>query len=258
MTNLFDIYIEKLILTLFIFIRITGIFVIAPLFRSQVVRPAPKIFLGILVAFLLSSALPMTATIDFHPLTLAFVVLKELLVGFLIGFSLNLVFWGANFAGGLIDFEVGFYAARLLSFSESTPSVFGEILELMTLMIFLAINGHFYIFEALYVSLQKIPIGMAVLKFPTFVELGRFLAIMTIIALKLAAPIFVATFLINISLAMLARMAPQANIFVVSFQIKIIVALIGFFVSVPLFGYACKYFLQEFQRATLNLLVSIL
>ncbi len=257
MTNLFDIYIEKLILTLFIFIRITGIFVIAPLFRNQVVRPAPKIFLGLVVAFLLSSALPISVNIDFHPLVLGFVILKELLVGFLIGFSINLVFWGANFAGGLIDFEVGFYAARLLSFSESTPSIFGEILELIALMIFLALNGHFYVFEALYLSLQKIPIGLVALKFPTFIELGKFLSIMTIIALKLAAPILVATFLINISLAMLARMAPQTNIFVVSFQVKIIVALIGFFVSVPLFGYACKYFLQEFEKSSLNLLISV-
>lgn len=83
------------------------------------------------------------------------------------------------------------------------------------------------------------------------------MSILTIIALKISAPIFVSTFLINISLAMLSRMAPQTNIFVVSFQVKIAVALLVFFLAISFFVYSSKQFLEIFQNQTYNLLQSI-
>ncbi len=257
MNELFDFTLEKLVATFLVFARISGIFLIAPLFKSLVIRPVHKVLLAMYLAYILTMSMNLGVSLDFHPFVIFLVVMKEILLGFLIGFSVNLVFWAANFAGGLIDFEVGFYAARLLSFSESTPSIFGEILELLTLMLFFAINGHYYIFEALHLSLQKVPLGALELKYLTFEQMGKFLGIVTILALKISAPIIVATFLINVSLALLARMAPQTNIFVVSFQVKIFVALVIFFLSVPFFGYACKFFLQEFQTASLNLLTSV-
>ncbi|MFN3307323.1 MAG: flagellar biosynthetic protein FliR, partial [Candidatus Kapaibacteriota bacterium] len=78
----------------------------------------------------------------------------------------------------------------------------------------------------------------------------------TIIGLKISAPIFVSTFLVNISLAMLARMAPQTNIFVVSFQVKIALALLVFFLAVSFFILAAKQFLQVFQ-SQLNLVLTL-
>lgn len=254
--NFLEEYVTRLILTFIIFFRITGIFLIAPMFRMQVVRPIVKVFFGIVLAFLISTTINQI-NLELNLVQIPFILLMELMMGFIIGYALNLVFWGARFAGGIIDFELGFMAASLLSFTETTPSIFGEVMEFMVLMLFLALNGHFFMFEALVVSYQKYPIGSLLFTNINILEISKFLTINMIIGLKLAAPIFVATFLINISLAMLARMAPQTNIFVVSFQIKIAAALIIFFIAIPFIGFAMKYFLQTLESISLNLLMSI-
>jgi flagellar biosynthetic protein FliR len=257
LSPILDLYLEKWILILLVFVRISGIFIISPVFRLQSVPFVLKVFFALILSVMIVSTLNIEAKIDFELWSLIFLVNKELFTGMIIGFAINLVFWGMRFGGGIIDYEMGFFAASLLSFSETTPTIFGEFLEWTTLMLFFLINGHHQIFEALYVSFAKIPIGMASFSNLTMQELGKFMSILTIIALKISAPIFVSTFLINISLAMLSRMAPQTNIFVVSFQVKIAVALLVFFLAISFFVYSSKQFLEIFQNQTYNLLQSI-
>lgn len=255
--GIFSFYLEKWIVVLLVFARISGIFILSPIFRVQVIPIPLKVFFALVLAFITTLTLNINVSLDFELMTLAIIISRELLIGLIIGFMFNLVFWGLRFGGGIIDFELGFQAATLFAFQESSPSLFGQFMELVALMLFFFIDGHHQIFEALYLSYAKIPIGSGILTNTTITELGKFLTIITIIALKVSAPIFVSTFLVNVSLAMLARMAPQTNIFVVSFQVKIAVALLVFFLAISFFVFASKQFLEVFQRQTLNLLLSI-
>ncbi len=255
--GLLNLYVEKWVIVLLVFARISGIFIISPLFRVPVIPMMLKIFLAFIFSIITAISLNLNVNINFEILTLALTIVREMLIGFVIGFAFNLVFWGLRFGGGIIDFELGFQAATLFTFQETSPSLFGQFMELVALMLFLFLNGHHQIFEALYVSYAKIPIGGGFLSFATMSELGKFATTATIIGLKISAPIVVSTFLVNISLAMLARMAPQTNIFVVSFQIKIAVALLVFFLAITFFVFATKHFLEVFQKQTYNLLFSI-
>lgn len=250
-------YLEKWIIVLLVFARISGIFILSPIFRMQVFPIMLKVFFAIIMSFITALTLDLSVELNFELLSLAIAIGRELLIGLVIGFMFNLVFWGMRFGGGIIDFELGFQAATLFAFQESSPSLFGQFMELVTLMLFIFLNGHHQIFEALYLSYAKIPINSGFLTSTTITELGKFLTITTLIALKVSAPIFVSTFLVNLSLAMLARMAPQTNIFVVSFQVKIALALLVFFLAISFFVFASKHFLEVFQKQTYNLLLSI-
>jgi len=255
--TLLEFYLEKWIIVFLVFARISGIFILSPLFRLQVIPVMLKVFLALIFSFITALTLNLNVNLDFHPLMLAFVLGREVFIGLIIGFIFNLVLWGMNFGGGIIDFELGFQAASLFAFMGTTPSLFGQFLEFVTLMLFLILNGHHQIFEALYFSYVQIPIGTGELTNLTIQEFGKFLTVSTLIALKISAPIFVSTFLVNISLAMLSRMAPQTNIFVISFQVKIAVALLVFFLSITFFVFATKNFLEVFQKETLNILKTI-
>lgn len=256
-SGILNLYLEKLILVLLVFGRVSGIFLLTPIFRMQVFPTMFKVFLALMISFIMAITLNLNIDLDFDIWALLFVLHKEFIIGLLIGFIFNLVFWGMRFGGGIIDFELGFQAATLFTFMESSPSLFGQFLEMVVLMLFLILNGHHQVFEALYLSYAKIPIGTGNLTSTTISEIGKFFANVTVIALKISAPIFVSTFLVNVSLAMLARMAPQTNIFVVSFQVKIAVALLVFFLAVTFFVFASKQFLEIFQKQTLNILITI-
>jgi flagellar biosynthetic protein FliR len=65
--------------------------------------------------------------------------------------------------------------------------------------------------------------------------------------MKCAAPIVVASFLMNLALAVLARVAPQVNVFIVSFPIKIGVGMLVLMAAAPLLVYAFKELLLRFE-----------
>lgn len=255
-TGILEFFLEKWIIVLMIFARISGLFLLFPLFRMQLVPIMLKIFLGLIFSFTIAISLNLNANLDLNIWSLTLIICKEIIIGLMIGFVFNIVFWGMRLGGGIIDYELGFQAAMLFTFQETSPTLFGQLLEMITLMLFLFLNGHHYVFEALYLSYAKIPIGLGNFTQSTIFELGKFLTNVTIIGLKISAPIFVSTFLVNISLAMLARMAPQTNIFVVSFQVKIAIALLVFFLAISFFVFAAKQFLQIFQ-SQINLLFTI-
>jgi len=58
-------------------------------------------------------------------------------------------------------------------------------------------------------------------------------------------------------LALLARMAPQTNIFMLSFQIKIGVGLVMLFLTVPMVVLVIKYAMSSIQNELMNMLLTL-
>ena len=100
-------------------------------------------------------------------------------------------------------------------------NIVGAFLYLVMLLVFILINGHHFVLQALVLSYDTIPLGGFALTGPVADQLLRMTGIMFVVGLKCAAPIIVASFLMNVALAILSRVAPQVNVFMVSFPVKI-------------------------------------
>ena len=91
---------------LFVFLRVLGILVIAPIFGHRSVVNQVKVGLALMVAVALFPVVPTTLTPQPHMILLVLAIIKELLMGLLIGFVSMLVFMAVKFAGELIGLEV--------------------------------------------------------------------------------------------------------------------------------------------------------
>lgn len=241
-----------------IFIRILGLFAAAPVFKSTVINAKVKVMLALILAMLMTNVFAeKQPVIEFHIFSITAYALKEFFFGVLIGFSANMVFFAARFAGGLIDMEMGYNTAVLFDPSSLTPTLIGEVKDLIALMLFFFINGHHHLIEALYISFEIVPITKFVMTSVTIQLLVKMVVTVFILAIKFASPVLVALFCTNFTLALLARVAPQTNIFVLSFQAKIVVGLGMLLVSVPMFVYIIKWALKEFQSQTMNIIHSL-
>lgn len=242
----------------FIFIRILGMMASAPVFKSTAINAKVKIMLSLLIAVIMSNVYAdKQPAIEFELMNVAVITLKEFFFGVLIGFSANLVFFAARFAGGIIDMEMGYNTSMLFDQSNVNPTLVGEFKDLIALMLFFIINGHHQLIESLYISFEIVPINKFIITDVTIQLLTKMVVTVFILAMKFAAPILVALFCSNLSLALLGRVAPQTNIFVLSFQIKIIVGLLVLFTSVPLLVYVIKWALENFQSNTIDIIKSI-
>lgn len=248
----------KFIIGLLIFFRVSGFLFFAPVFENSGIPIHWKIMFGLMLSLILTTAFwNEQPQIDFHPWVLVFLSLKELLIGIAIGFSAQLVFYAARFAGGIIDFDMGYHTSVLFDPQQSSPTLIGQLKELAVLMLFLIINGHHFLIESLMVSMRAVPLTTMSVTESTLQVLVTFATTIFIVAVKISAPLLLALFVVNLALALLARIAPQTNIFILSFQLKVAVGLLVLFATVPLFVYVAKYSLESFQDITLKLLMTL-
>ena len=251
-------FMGKFIIGMLIFVRITGMLAAAPFFRSSAIPFQAKIMFAVIFAVIINSALwKEHPTIEFHLWYMAYLVFKEFFVGLIIGFAANGVFYAAKTAGGIVDMDMGFHTATVFDRNASSPTLIGQMKELATLMVFLFIGGHHYLIEGMFISLKAIPLTTGEISTSTLTLLIKMATTVLILAVKMASPVLISLFLTNLSLALLARVAPQTNIFILSFQLKVAVGLIVLLGSIPLFVLISKWALAGLQEELYTFLMTL-
>ena len=254
-----DIYVSQFVVFLLLFVRITSLVVTAPVLGYEAVPVQVKVSLGLFLALVFYPLVSIhSPQIDTRLLPLVIVALKEVSVGLLLGFALSLIFAGARFAGDIIGLGMGFSLASVLDpeSGQSTPLI-GEFLYIVSMLLFLLLNGHHFVIEALQLSYAVVPIGGLSLNMLLAEGVIKLTGFVFIIAVKLAAPIVVALFLVDVGLGVLARVVPQMNVFIVSFPLKIAVGLAMLMTTGPMMIYVFKKLLLGFENDVLAIVKAL-
>ena len=244
------------IIIILIFIRISAALIAAPVFNSRVIPVLPKMFLSMVIAYIVYLTIDKGAFSNV-PTGWMIVIfsIKEAITGLLIGFMLQIVFWGVSYAGTLIGFDMGLSMADIFDpSSEQSNNIIGEILFYGTLMIFFLINGHHYIISSLKYSFSIIPIGKFTLTKPVYDLIILYTASLFVIAVKIASPIMVSFFLVHIAEGIIARIIPQMQVFFVTQPIKIGIGILLLTSAAPLYIYVIKNLLQDYESKLYGLI----
>ena len=245
-----EILVTDFTLILLIFVRITSAFAVTPIFSHEGIPGQVKVFIAFIISFIIFSITsPANTPIEFNAWWLFGTAIKEILAGLIIGFSLNLIFYGINFAGTFIGFDMGLAMAQVMNPIEKTSgNVIGQIIYFLALMIFFMIDGHHYVIRALVFSFEIIPIGEFKGSEALFEIMIKYSASVFVIAVKIASPILVSFFLIHVAEGVLAKMIPQMQVFFVTQPLKIGVGLILLGSVLPIYFYVIKNLLEDFEN----------
>ena len=244
-----NILVTDFTLILLIFIRIMSAFAATPIYSHTSIPGQVKVFISFIIAFIIFSITsPANVAVEFNAWWLFAMAIKEIVVGLIIGFSINLIFYGFNFAGTFIGFDMGLAMAQVMNpIEETNGNVVGQIIYFMALMIFFIIDGHHYIIRALSYSFQIIPLGEFQAKEALFSLMIKYSAEVFIIAVKIASPILVSFFLIHVAEGVLARMIPQMQVFFVTQPLKIGIGFVLLGSILPIYFYVIKNLLGQFE-----------
>ncbi|MFW5730968.1 MAG: flagellar biosynthetic protein FliR, partial [Desulfonatronovibrionaceae bacterium] len=129
--------------------------------------------------------------------------------------------------GDLIGFQMGFAMINVVDpLTGISESITAHFLYMVSMLVFLALNGHLYLLTGLAHSFELVPPGGLLIS-PELVEHMLYLSgQIFVLAIKIAAPIITVDFLINLGLALISRASPQMNVLLIGFPIKIAVSLI--------------------------------
>ncbi|MHA6484385.1 flagellar biosynthetic protein FliR [Paenibacillus sp. strain BS8-2] len=222
---------------LLIFCRITAFFVIAPVFSSRGVPNTFKIGLGFFISFIvfLTYGMDQTVVTDAE---YVLAVIREILIGVLLGYVVYLFFMIVQMAGSIMDMQIGFAMANVVDpHTGASAPLLGNFKYMLMIVVFLLMNGHHYLLTGLMDSYQWLPLANdmfsrmmsgGITEFLTRTFSNTFL-----LALQVSAPLVVAMFLTDLGLGFLTKTAPQFNIFVIGIPLKIIVGLVLMFLLLP-------------------------
>ncbi len=201
-------------------LRCSAMFFLTPTFGSQGLPKRIRVTLAAGTAIVLT---PLAGPMPFEglvPVVLAGA--GELVLGLSMGLVIALVLMAAGLAGEIAGMQMGFAFNRVVDpVSGQNLAVTARVLTLLATMVFLSMDGHHMILSGLGYSLKHAPLG-SVLPNSLYIEtLIPLLGICVSTALRISAPVMVALLLTNVSIGLLARAAPQLNLFVFAFGVSI-------------------------------------
>ncbi len=244
---------------LFILLRVGGIMTIAPLFGHKNIPKSVKLgFIGV-VALILAPIVPNPDLPAASGLGEIFIVaLKEVSIGLLIGFMSKILFMGVQMAGHMMGFQMGFMIAQVIDPSSGQQvSIIGQFKFILAILIFLAVDGHHILINAIVGSFNIVPIGEMTLTRATADLLIRSCVDIFLIAVKLGSPVIITLFLTDVALGIIARTVPQMNIFIVGFPIKISAGFLTLAVSFPFISYLFIRLLNNMDSNLTKLMVAL-
>jgi flagellar biosynthetic protein FliR len=228
MNELLKVNWDNFIALTFICARIAVIFAVIPFFSAQVVPRKVTALIAFFLSLVLMPVVPpvQVRMTDLNLLSIAFILLHEMLIGMCIGLSVDVIFAGIQIAGELIGFQIGFSIANVVDpMSGITSPILSNVLYITAMLLFLSIGGHHMLIRALVESFQVIPIGDAMVQRKFLMNVIEYSGQMFVIGVKVAAPVIGITLLVNIAFAVISRALPQMNVFIMSFPLIITVGL---------------------------------
>lgn len=180
-----------------------------------------------------------------HPLNFLLLVLGEILLGVLLGLMVHFVFVGMQMGGQIIGFQMGFSMITLADPSTGNQLVATSFLaQTVAMAIFLTLDGHLFLLSALTASFSLVQPGQLLIEGRAVADMISLSSQMFILGLKIAGPIIACLFMVDLALALMAKVAPQMNLLMIGFPLKIGV---GFFLMGILFTLISLY-MQDFVR----------
>ncbi|MCL1630870.1 flagellar type III secretion system protein FliR [Sporolactobacillus sp. CPB3-1] len=230
--------VNALPLFLLILARTTSFIVTMPIFSYRTIPAPVKIGLAAVLALLVDVTFlnRMTVPIDDR---FIFLIIKEVIVGLMLGFVAGIITYAVQLAGAFIDMQIGFAIANVISPESGIPSpLTGQFLYVLQMLFFLGVNAHHMLINGILFSFQVIPANELSVSFSsgsTAEFVAKVTAQLFLIAAQIAIPIVGCLFLVDVAVGLIARTVPQINVFVVGLPLKLLAGFAVILVVLPSF-----------------------
>ena len=216
--------------------RVGGLIVTSPIFGRVNIPQKAKICFTVALGYMFFTIFPQTAAITYSTL-IGFVLLcaLELLLGMALSYVTNIFFALTAFtAGQLIDMQIGFGIVNVYDAQNNMQApVMGNVLNMMLLIVFFAIDGHHKLIEMIYLTINAIPIGTLAFSAKIGEVALEIFARAFLLGIMMALPLLASGLTLEMIFGLLMRAVPQIHMFVVGIPLKMFVGMFVFVATLP-------------------------
>jgi flagellar biosynthetic protein FliR len=160
------------------------------------------------------------------------------------------------FAGNIIDMDIGLSMAQEFDpMTNSQVTITGNLYQYLLLLMMVVTNMHHYVLRALIDSYQVIPVNGQVFQWDSLAEsMTTYMADSFVIAFRIVLPVFACMMILNCILGIMAKVAPQMNMFAVGMQMKVLLGLTVLFLTVMLLPGISDFVFKEMKRMIVSMI----
>lgn len=226
-------------MTLFtmVLMRMSGCILFNPIFGRRNVPVIVRAGMTLLLAFFTFSLIPDKNIEVTNLVVYGVVMVKELLIGFVIGYIIQMFLAVIIIAGEIMDLQMGLSMSQIYDpQSNISMPVSASIINAMWMLLFFASNGHTTLIR-LFIQLGTVsPYGELALSQELFKDMASLLSLILIYAVKLALPILAVEIIVEMGVGLLMKAVPQINVFIVNLQLKIFIGFVAILLLVPAYS----------------------
>lgn len=215
-------------------LRTSSFVAIAPVLGARNVTPRARLTMALALALLLAMVLPAPPEMPLFGADWWLAVVQQVVVGLAIGFIFLFAFEAVALGAEAISAAAGLSFAQLTDPLRGTSSgVLAAFMTVIAMLIFLAMDGHLRLIDALVTSFTLFPVGGA-LPGPEQIDAWlRFSAIIFTGAAQVSLPVLTALLAANLALGLVSRAAPALNLFAIGFPATLLLVLLAMWAWLP-------------------------
>jgi len=251
-----DLAVEKIEIFILVLVRISMIIFLLPIFTVNTVPATVKAAISFLLAFLVFPQIPLVGfTIANSPVFFFMIVLEQVFIGMVIGFTASFLLYFVIMGGEFIARDTGLMQGSMNPFIEFQSNLYSIFFPLILVVILLASGGHYFFLRVLFESFQYIPMGNFVWDTRSFASILILLSASSfVVSFQFAAPVLGALFLCTVTLGLMNRVMQQLQVWLLGVPMKIIFGTLVIVYSLPLMVQLFHAHFEQLQRALLAVL----
>ncbi|RKY58758.1 MAG: hypothetical protein DRP94_05490 [Candidatus Latescibacterota bacterium] len=231
------------------FLRVASMLAVMPIFGSRGVPIPVKVGAAFFLTLVLFPVVRTSGRPPGEVVQLSGMALKEVLLGLSVGFVSGMFFYGVELSGQVIGIQMGFGVVNVIDPQANVQvPLIGQFQQLLAGVLFLSMDGHHVLLEALAESFRSVPLGGWGPSVGLLEGVVRMGGMVFSLAFKFSAPVIAALLLSKVALGVLARTVPQMNVFIVGLPLTIGVGLLCLALSLPFFGYVFGKVVAQLAR----------
>lgn len=218
-----EIFAGKIFGFMMIMTRVGAFFAASPIFSWDSIPMKTKVTISVFMSVFIASTIscPLAGE-TFTTIEVAIMMSMEILYGLAMGFIAEFLFASVKLGARFIERQMGLSMANVLNpLSGEQGQPVGMIMEMVFILFFLSINGHHMFLMIISKSYASFPIG----SIPSIGTLTEGVTVagstMLLLGLKMSTPVLAVFILILVTLAVMARIAPETNILFLSMPLRI-------------------------------------
>ncbi|WP_211827103.1 flagellar biosynthetic protein FliR [Kistimonas asteriae] len=213
--------------------RIGALLMVMPLIGSAMVPMRIRLVLALAISFLIAPLLPAMPMVDPLSGDSLLILLQQLLIGFMGGMLLHIYYAIFAMTGQMVSLQMGLGMAMMYDpINGVSIPIIGQVFQILTSLMFLAMNGHLVVINVLVHSFETLPVAPIGADMLDLNTLTRLMSWATGAALIIALPAITSMLLVNISFGVMNRAAPQLNVFSLGFPMSMMAGVLVLMITV--------------------------